>query len=597
MENIFEERFSKKVKKLLSDGPTNSSDIKTEKEIINSTIRKNKIRNQIFNKKKNTFNENIINNSNSHSDINIQSLNITPQLKDPKFIKDLINCKNFDKIFEYIKEIYNEKNFNIDLVKYGLFCLNEKLLNNENKGENIIVDNFESNYNFKEIIYLLLMYSKGERKKIDYVPIILKLTYQILANYCYYCIDGINDLFLINEKLIELHLYFLEVISDKNIIKNILLMIYNISYDNTKAVSKILNFDNNKFFNLLIEYINDYPNDFQRIEIILDIFICYINIFNNFENKNKNQKDGIIEMRDNTIEYNWDLIENIYNISIILIYSKQKSIFSNSLFLISTIFKIIFKSNNFELMNKIINNNDTKTMILYILEKVYQDLPNDIGIMADLVKYIIKFLSNSSTPKDLKLNILSLINNIEQNLNENDEIIDIFIYLITDTKLKLKDKIITKLLEVLLNFIKCENFNKTIKEDYREELYEIIIKYINSSNYEIRRKIFKIIENMINKKDFALADYLIKNKIFFYIQKSIDPNLTFCHDEKIILSTLKIIGILLSIGELFIKLHGVNSALINFENNGGKELLHNLLCNKSELVYNASSQIIDRYFN
>ena len=248
-------------------------------------------------------------------------------------------------------------------------------------------------------------------------------------------------------------------------------------------------------------------------------------------------------------------------------------------------------------MNKIINNNDTKTMILYILEKVYQDLPNDIGLMADIVKYIIKFLSNSSTPKDLKLNILSLINNIEQNLNENDEIIDIFIYLITDTKLKLKDKIITKLLEVLLNFIKCENFNKTIKEDYREELYEIIIKYINSSNYEIRRKIFKIIENMINKKDFALADYLIKNKIFFYIQKSIDPNLTFCHDEKIILSALKIIGILLSIGELFIKLHGVNSALINFENNGGKELLDNLLCNKSELVYNASSQIIDRYFN
>ena len=61
------------------------------------------------------------------------------------------------------------------MVKYGLFCLNEKLLNNENKGENMIVDNFESNYNFKEIIYLLLVYSKGERKKIDYVPNILKL--------------------------------------------------------------------------------------------------------------------------------------------------------------------------------------------------------------------------------------------------------------------------------------------------------------------------------------------------------------------------------------------------------------------------------------
>ena len=94
-----------------------------------------------------------------------------------------------------------------------------------------------------------------------------------------------------------------------------------------------------------------------------------------------------------------------------------------------------------------------------------------------------------------------------------------------------------------------------------------------------------------------MADYLIKNKILYYIKNAIDPNITYCIDEKMILGALKIIENLISIGEIFKNLNGFNPVLVNFENIGGKELLDNLLCNKSEIVYNSSLKIIEQYFN
>ena len=198
---------------------------------------------------------------------------------------------------------------------------------------------------------------------------------------------------------------------------------------------------------------------------------------------------------------------------------------------------------------------------------------------------------------DLKLNFIHLINDIEKNLSENDEIIDIFFYFLTNKKIKIKEKIKIKLIEALSSFIFNDYFFKNIIENHKEDLLNIIINYINSSNYNIRKKIIKIVELLTNKRDFILADCLVKNKILYYIKNAIDPNITYCHDEKIILGALKIIDNLLSIGEIFKKLHGINSVLVNFENIGGKELLENLLCNKYESVYNFSQQIIDRYFN
>jgi hypothetical protein len=537
--------------------------------------------------------------NNNSDDLFIQNLNIESHLKNEKYINELLCSNTFDNIFEYIKEIYNNNNFNIDLIKYGLFLLNEKILNLENETKNALNEyNFINIYNFKEIIMLLLVYSKNENKKIEYDPNILKLTYELLANFCYFFENNEEIKFLLSEKFLELHIYFFDITSDKDTIKNILLMIYNLCYDDDKIINEILTFNNNSFFKLLIEYINNYQQDNEINEIILDLFIYYINIFNDDnKSKTKKQNDDIIEMKDKTINCDFNIIETIYEIILLLIHSTQNSIFSNSLYIISVIIKIIYKSNNFELMSKIINNNNLKAMLLLILEKDYKNYTENLIYMSDVMKYLIKMHSKSFVPNDLKLNFIHLINDIEQNLSENDEIIDIFIYFLTNKKIKIKEKIKIKLVEALSSLIFNDFFFKNIIENHKEDLLDVIINYINSSNYNIRKKIIKIVELLTNKRDFILADYLVKNKILYYIKNAIDPNITYCHDEKIILGALKIIDNLLSIGEIFKKLHGINSVLVNFENIGGKELLENLLCNKYESVYNFSQQIIDRYFN
>ena len=604
MEKSIDERKLKKYKTIIDEDKITSSNILKEREKLYKNDRKNRIKNELFFKKKHNNEESKINtNLEINNDVIIQKLNIAPNLKNEKYINELLSSDNLDTIFFYIKEIYNKSNFNIDIVKYGLYILNEKLLNLENKSSTIFEQNdFINKYNFKEIINLLLIFSKNENNKIDYDPVIIKLTYQILANYCYYNSNGEDIEFLINEKFIDFHLYFFEIISDKNILKNILLMIYNICIENNKHINKLLTFNNNKFYNLLSDYINNYKTDNDIIEIILDLLICYINIFNNNINqiKKEKKKDDLIEMKDNTIKYDFNLIENIYDLSLILIYNKQNTIFSNSIFLISKIYKILYKSNDFELMNKIINNNNTKSMILFILEKNYEDYPNDIIVMSEIIKYIIKTFSkclNQNNQNELSLNIINLLDNIEKNLNEDEEIIDKFIFLLSFKEIKMKEKIVIKLMETISALLINEHYFKIIIENNKDDILNIIIKYINSSNYEIRKKIIKIVENITNKKDIILGDYLIKNKILYYIKNSIDPNLTYCNDEKIIVNALKVINNLISMGEIFKKLNGYNSVLVNFENIGGKELLDNLLCNKSKLVYKTSLQMIEQYYN
>ena len=133
-------------------------------------------------------------------------------------------------------------------------------------------------------------------------------------------------------------------------------------------------YDEKAFFNKLIEMINDNQNNYEICEIILQLFICYINIFNNF-NKIKSKKSIEIEMKDNTIYYNNQIIENIYNISIILLLNKH---FDKSLYLISNIIKIIYKSNNIEIFDNIIINKNNVLMLEFILEKDYSDCQNNI---------------------------------------------------------------------------------------------------------------------------------------------------------------------------------------------------------------------------
>ena len=578
--NFEEKSLNKKRNYFINDMNMNISEINEERIKEYNKLHKSKINKELFNKE-NTNKINLNNNifPENFYELNIQSLNIEPELKSENYIKAILNEDNFDKIFEFINARTNN-----DYIKYGIYLLNEKF---HSKDINIL-----NKYDFKEIFFSILNYLKDESDKIDFEHILVKLIYDSIITYTT-VFNNIDTSFLCYEKFLDLHLFFIDNISDMCIITNILKSIHSIVMnninDNEKLICKIFEYNNKAFFNQLIEIINDYHNKIELTEIILQLFIDYINAFNNLKKLNS-QKSIEIEMADNTYYYNNDIIENIYDMALILISNKY---FDNSLYLINNIIKIIYKSKNLEISEKIISNKNINLMLNFILEKDYSNCQNNLIYMSEIIKYLLKlgFLDKNNN------NISDLINSVENNLNENDNILDIFIKILINPNLKLKDKISIKLIEVILVIFKNEIYINDISSEQKYQINEIIIKYIQSSNYKIRKKIMKILLNLTSKKDYGQADFLIKNKILNYIKKAIDPSMTYCTDEKTIIIALKILNNFLTLGELFKNLNGVNTVLIEFENLGGKEMLDNLLCNKSENVFNYTSNLIDKYFN
>ena len=353
-------------------------------------------------------------------------------------------------------------------------------------------------------------------------------------------------------------------------------------------ICNIFEYNDQVFFNKLIEILNDFQKNNEITEIILDLFINYINIFNTFEKLNS-KKSPEIEMKDNTCYYNNNIIETIYNHSLSLISNKH---FDDSLYIISNILQIVYKSKNFEIFEKIITNPNNFLMLNFILEKDYSNCTENLGYMSDVIKYIIKLGFT-----DKNINIKELVNSVDKNMNEYDNILNIFIDLLLNHEFKLKDKICVKLIEVILEILKNEIYINEISDDDKYNIYEIILEYIQSSNYKIRKKIMKILKIITNKKDYIQADFLLKNKILYYIKKAIDPSITYCTDVKLIVLALNILNNFLSLGDSIKDLNGVNTVLYEFENIGGKEMFDNLLCNKSENVFNYTSKLIENYFN
>ena len=578
MENILEEKYLKRKSGfLINDMNISSTDIAQERINHYNKNRKTKINSELYNKESNTKGKSKNNSAEKNSSLNISNLNIDQEMKNENFIKELLNEDNIDKIMGFINI-----NLNIDYIKYGLYLLNEKINLNLVKDINIL-----RKYNFNEIFYSLLIYAKNESTKINFDSIIIKMIYDLIIKYIKIINNGDYSSFLCNEKYFELHLFFIDNESNINTIKNILECIQIIVLgDSNKLICKVFEYNDKTFFNKLIEIINDHQTNKEICETILKLFILYINQFNDFKKiKSKKSKEIEIEMKDNTYHSNNDILETIYNISLILISNKH---FDNSLYLICNIIKIIYKTKNLELLDKIISNNNNFVMLNFILEKDYSECVNNIIYIADIIKYLIKL-------GWVKNKVKELIIRVDNTLYENNSILNIFINLLLNTNLKLKEKISIHLINAIYTLIKNEI---NINEDDKYNLYKIITKYIKSSNYNIRKKTMKILEKLIiNKKDYAQADYLIKNKILYFIKQAIDPSVTYCTDEKLILMALNVIDYLLSLGESIKILNGVNTVLDEFENIGGKEMLDNLLSNKSKFVFDYASHLIDKYFN
>ena len=580
MEITLEQKISSRKKEyLLEDMNISSSEITKERINNYNKIRKNKMNNQLYNKINNisTKSDKISAENNAKNNLNIFNLNIQTELKNENYIKTIINKDNIEQIIGFI----TNTNLDIDYIKYGLYLLNEKI----NLG--LIKDiNMINNYNFKEIFFSLLNFAKNESTKLNFDSIIVKLIYDFINNYINIS-KNLDSSYLLNAPFFDFHLYFLDYISDISVIKNILKFIHLIVINNdSKLIYKMLEYNDLSFFNKLIEIINDNQQNHEICEIILQLFIKYINLFTDFK-KIKSTKSKEIEMKDNTFDYNNQILETIYNIASILLFNKH---FDSSLYLISHIIKILYKSKQFDLVEALLTNKNNSVMLNFILEKNYSDCTNNIIYLTQIFKYVIKLGMENN-------NIKELIEEVDNNLSENNNILNIFIDLLLNKNLKLKEKICLCLIDILNTIIKSELYINNISESEKYDIYKIIIEYIKSSNYKIRKKSMKILEKIITaKKDYIQADYLIKNKILFFIKQAIDPSLTYCTDEKIILMALNVIHNFLSLGDSMKTLNGVNTVLIELENIGGKEMLDKLLSNKSEIVFSYASHLLDKYF-
>ena len=292
----------------------NSSDIFKERLDSYNKERKIKIRKKLFNKE-NCCKEKIKYEKNN--EFNISTLSIDKEFKDEFYTKQILDENNFDKIFYFINLINKESKTIIDLnnIKYGLLLLKEKFL--LLKDDNLLKElDFINRYNFKELIFCLLSFSKNESNKIIFDQDFLTLIYDVIINYSY---KSDNTSFLLSERFLNLHTFFLEFVSEEKSIKNILILINNLLLDNHNLCGELFVYNNKIFFNKLIELMNDYPNDIELQQIILYLFTCYINNFQNFYMEAKENSNKEIEMKDRTNFYSNDIFESIYNISLMLI--------------------------------------------------------------------------------------------------------------------------------------------------------------------------------------------------------------------------------------------------------------------------------------
>ena len=577
---------------------------KQEKEMNRVNLRKKKVQNIMMRKRyydNYSFiysnNNNINSNKKRNNIIDISSFLINDDLKRKETVQKIISENSFKTIFDYINEIYKEDKFQIDILKYGLFLLNEKLLKliNErdedeikseeddskieyfnNKIINELIDN-----NIKDIINKLLTFSYSEIKSKDNETIILTLAYQILVNFTYLS-NEVQINFLIEEKSLKLHLYFLRYSSEEHNIINILRMFYNIFviYKSTQ-LNNIFTFNKNELLNLLNEYISSGINskNYIIIDKILDIYSEYLSKISN-------------ELDEN-ISLNITIIEEIYESTLQSIFCNSKSIFSNSLYIIGMIYKISFKSNKIELLSKFILSNYTKKAIELLLDYNYIDSPENITDFCRVIYYIIKCESNCND-LNTKKQLESFIKEIN-NGNMNDyEIIFIVVTLIQKNY---TNRIISKLINVLIALCESETFYLNLFESLSNPIL-ILINNINCPNYKLRKKVLTALEKLTDKQELKICNELVRNQIFNKIKYIVDPDYSFCGEENMILSCLNIIYNLLVVGDIIKSFGGkMNNNLNSFEYYGGREMIEKLMNSKSKNIYEKALIIYNNYFN
>ena len=578
---------------------------KEEKEKCKINLRKKKIQNIMMRKRYydeysniSSHNNNLKLNKKRSNIIDISSFLIDDELKKKATVEKIISENSFKPIFNYINEIYKDNNFQIDVLKYGLFLLNQKLLkliddkveddDREEDSQKIDIDNnkiicelIENNIN--DIIIKLLTFSYNEIKKNDKETIILTLAYQILVNYTYLSNEEQVN-FLINDNVLKLHLFFLRFSSEEHNIINILRMIFNIFIIyNISQLDNIIIFNNFELMNILNEYIESgiKTKNYIIIDKILDIYYEYLNSIINYSEENKD------------IKINIKIFDEIYEATLQSIFCNNKNIFSNCLFIIGTMYKICFKLNQIDLLSKYILNTNTMPVIKLILNFDYIDSPESISDFCKIICYIYKCESYCSNIK-IKEKLAQFIKRIN-NGDMNDY--EIILLVTTLIQRNYTNKIMSKLINVLITICDSETFHINLFESLSNPIL-ILINNINCPNYKIRKKVLTALEKLTDKKEFKISLELVKNQIFNKFKYIIDPDHSFCGEENMIISCLNIIQNLLEAGDMIKSFGGkINNNLDTFEYYGGKEMVEKLMNSKSKNIYEKALMIYNRYLN
>lgn len=596
-------------KNILNRKNINNEDIITQNRKVKIEmrleIRKKRVQNILFKKRYQNYNINpnnlsIISSSNKKEikeNNNEKSIPVPPflideKLKSPETIEKIMKEENFKTIFSFINEIYNPNNFNIEKLKYGLFLLDLKLYLLPSDS---VVNTLEIlKYNFIDIVNKLLSYSMKEINENDSNDKILSYTYHILANFSFFAKNE-EILFLSDNTFLNYHKFFLKNCSNNTIIKRILELIYNLCIVNPNTTYELFNFSNNEFVKIFEESAIKSKKNIKHshTKIITDIYNCYINIlYNNLSESEIIYKYLNINVLGKIYLDVLRLIiinENIHN-EVEKIRDLKDEIFSNVIYTISSIYKILFKTNNIDyLCNIILGEGDTLGMLKYILDYDYKENPENIHDLCKIFIYLIKCDTYCNN-----LNIKKKIEELIDDINP-DEIFQVVSNFLQESYV---DKIKQKLIGVILAL--CEN------ENYYRDLFcsvinpvNVLINHIYSPDYKIRKKILKAFETLTSKLELHVSNELVKNNIFSSLKNLIDPNNSFCCDEEIILMGLNIIDYLLQIGKIMQDMGGSqnNNTLICFENNGGKEMIERLMNNKSKNVYDKAVLIMNNHFN
>ena len=576
---------------------------KEEKELNKINLRKKKIQNIMMRKRyydgyshisfNNTHDKKIKKRTNI---IDISSFLINDKLKTKETVEKIISENSFKNIFSYINEIYKDINFQIDVLKYGLFLLNEKLLkfiddNDEDEAKEVDNDQIEINNNkiikeliennIQDILIKLLTFSQNEIKSKDNETIILTLAYQILVNYTFLSNEKHLN-FLITDNILKLHLFFLRFSSEEHNIINILRMFYNIFVVySLPTLDNLICFNNYEFINILNEYISSgiSSKNYMIIDKILDIYSEYLySLYYDLE-----------AVKDINIK----IFDEIYEATLQSIFCNNKNIFSNCLTIIGNLYKICFKLNKIDFLSKIILNGNTKPAIKFILDFDFVDSAENIVDFCKIITYIIKcetYCNNLNTKKQLEQFIIE-INNSDMN---DYEIIFIVTTLIQKNY---TNKIMTNLVNVLIALCDSGSFYMNLFESLSNPII-ILINNINCPNYKLRRKVLTALEKITDKKELKISNQLVKEQIFNQLKYIIDPDSSFCGEENIIISCLNIINNLLEVGEIMKSLGSkINNNLDSFEFYGGKEILEKLMNNKNKNIYEKALTIYNKYLN